>query len=155
MQAKTGGNSTDKDVSNSLTIIQNALASASGNTSQTSIPSRLVLTPETDPLRPPGYGYPVLPGLKRLRPQPKNSTKPKKPTGLSPADQEMRISKYAMYYCYLALATFICSYGQMLCWSISELSCFKVKQYERLRQEDDLSDDKDSGGKDDTSSDKE
>jgi hypothetical protein len=41
-----------------------------------------------------------------------------------------------MYYCYLALATFVCSYGQMLCWSISTLSCFQVTQYESVRQED-------------------
>lgn len=120
----------------SLKIIQKTLASASGNTSQSRIPTRLVLTPETDPLRPPGYGYPVLPGLKRLRPRPKNSTKSKASTGLTPADQEKRISKYAMYYCYLALATFVCSYGQMLCWSISTLSCFQVTQYESVRQED-------------------
>ena len=120
-----------------LKIIQNTLASKSGNTTQSRIPSRLVLTPETDPLRPPGYGYPVLPGLMRLRPQrPKNTTKNETPKGPTPADQEKRISKYAMYYCYLALATFVCSYGQMLCWTISTLSCFQVTQYKGVRQED-------------------
>lgn len=41
-----------------------------------------------------------------------------------------------MYYCYLALATFVCSYGQMLCWTISTLSCFQVTNYEKFRQED-------------------
>ena len=136
LQENKGENDKHKEVSESLKIIQNTLASASGNRSHTRIPSRVVLTPETDPLRPPGYGYPVLPGLKRLRPEPKNSAKPKKRTGISPADQEKRISKYAMYYCYLALATFVCSYGQMLCWSISTLSCFQVTNYEKLRQQD-------------------
>ena len=137
-------------MSENLKIIQNTLVSASGNASQSGIPSRLVLTPETDPLRPPGYGYPVLPGLKRLRPQPKNSTKPKKATEISPADQEKRISKYAMYYCYIALATFVCSYGQMLCWTISTLSCFQITEYEKLRQED-----TNSGKTDDTIDEKE
>ena len=138
LKANQGKNNTNNKVLDSLKIIQNTLASNSGNTSQSTIPSRLVLTPETDPLRPPGYGYPVLPGLMRLRPKrPKNSTKA--PSGLpSPADQEKLISKYAMYYCYLALATFVCSYGQMLCWNISALSCFQVAhtQYESVQQED-------------------
>ena len=120
-----------------LKIIQNTLAGNSGNTTQSKIPSRLVLTPETDPLRPPGYGYPVLFGLMRLRPQrPKNTTKSKTPAGPTPTDQEQKISKYAMYYCYLALATFVCSYGQMLCWNISSLSCFQVTHYASVGQED-------------------
>ncbi|XP_028411550.1 multidrug resistance protein 1-like [Dendronephthya gigantea] len=141
-----GENEKSNEILSSLKIIQKTLATSSENANQSRIPSRLVLTPETDPLHPPGYGYPVLPGLKRLQPKrPKNSTKTETRIGPSPADQEERISKYAMYYCYLALATFVCSYGQMLCWSISELSCFRANQYERVRQEDVVEDGKGDG----------
>lgn len=125
----TQSNKMNNQVSSNLIFLQNMAANITGNTSERGIPTRLVLTPETNPLYPPGYGYPVMPGLIRIWQQrPKNSTKIKKPMVRSPADQERRISKYALYYCYLALATFVCSYGQMVCWNIASSKFFQEKQ---------------------------
>ena len=137
-------NNKDNKLLSNIALLQNtAAANITGNTSQRNIPTRLVLTPETNPLYPPGYGYPVMPGLVRLQPKrPNISTIDKVPKGPSPADQERRISIYAMYYCYLALATFVCSYGQMLCWNIASFKFLQDKPSDYEKLEEDMDEEK-------------